>query len=146
MIRRPPRSTRTDTRFPYTTLFRSVPEAHNFACLEQSENGLLPVRCETWRGMIFINLDDNAQPLAEFFAPITAETADFPFEDLVVKDTVVVEMDCNWKAAYDNFLEIYHVNSIHKDTLRSEEHTSELQSLMRISYAVFCLKKKQTKK
>src|SRR3546814_20121295 len=95
----------------------SVPEAHNFACLEKSENGLLPVRCETWRGMIFINLDDNAQPLAEFFAPITAETADFPFEDLVVKDTVVVEMDCNWKAAYDNFLEIYHVNSIHKETL-----------------------------
>src|SRR3546814_20276345 len=93
----------------------SVPEAHNFACLEKSVNGLLPVRCETWRGMIFINLDDNAQPLAEFFAPITAETADFPFEDLVVNDTVVVEMDCNWKAAYDNFLEIYHVNSIQKE-------------------------------
>src|SRR3546814_16737695 len=39
----------------------SVPEAHNFACLEKSENGLLPVRCETWRGMIFINLDGTAR-------------------------------------------------------------------------------------
>src|SRR3546814_18608566 len=67
----------------------SVPEAHNFACLEKSENGLLPVRCETWRGLIFINLDDNAQPLAEFFAPITAETADFrPDERRVGKECV----------------------------------------------------------
>src|SRR3546814_886024 len=158
MTRLPPRSTRTDTLFPYTTLFRSyhswgyaidgklvsVPEAHNFACLEKSENGLLPVRCETWRGMIFINLDDNAQPLAEFFAPITAETADFPFEDLVVKDTVVVEMDCNWKAAYDNFLEIYHVNSIHKDTLAPYlDSKSFVVSLFKGGHARFVTRKKR---
>src|SRR3546814_7860068 len=74
MIRRPPRSTRTDTLFPYTTLFRSLP-------------------------MIVI----SSTPMK---API----------------------------------------SVPDPPARSEEHTSELQSLMRISYAVFCLKKKKTER
>src|SRR3546814_3274425 len=85
MIRRPPRSTRTDTLFPYTTLFRSG-----------------------WRGM-------SAAP-APFPKPAAADVVLCRFPtDLVYP-------------------------------ARSEEHTSELQSLMRISYAVFCLKKKKTKK
>src|SRR3546814_1859323 len=77
MIRRPPRSTRTDTLFPYTTLFRS--------------------------------LDDDRR----------GETA----------------IDRNQRGSAD-IVELERL-------LRSEEHTSELQSLMRISYAVFCLKKKK---
>src|SRR3546814_10919693 len=82
----------------------SVPETHNFNCLVKADRGLVPVRCETWRGFVFINLDQNARSLAETLAPLVEQTAGFPLE-------------------------------------RSEEHTSELQSLMRISYAVFCLKK-----
>src|SRR3546814_9352288 len=76
MIRRPPRSTRTDTLFPYTTLFRST---------------------------------------------------------------------CNAVAAGPRFLKCYDATPLTSGcaTVRSEEHTSELQSLMRISYAVFCLKKKK---
>src|SRR3546814_16349768 len=77
MIRRPPRSTRTDTLFPYTTLFRSS-------------------------GLRVIAADGSAYTPA--------------------------------RSGYQHFAE--HEN-------RSEEHTSELQSLMRISYAVFCLKKKK---
>src|SRR3546814_11025686 len=80
MIRRPPRSTRTDTLFPYTTLFRSVVQQHIGVEYEQFAPG-------------------NRKP--DFFAGFR----------------------CNGN--------------------RSEEHTSELQSLMRISYAVFCLKKKK---
>src|SRR3546814_6743685 len=87
MIRRPPRSTRTDTLFPYTTLFRSVE-------LNKEERG----RCGA------IHLGRQPDPM------------------------------CG--------------ESIWKDVpgVRSEEHTSELQSLMRISYAVFCLKKKKNQK
>src|SRR3546814_8477646 len=80
MIRRPPRSTRTDTLFPYTTLFRS--EA------------------------------DSALKTKSFLSSL---------------DT------------------LYFYNIMIGKTRRSEEHTSELQSLMRISYAVFCLKKKTNK-
>src|SRR3546814_2143385 len=86
MIRRPPRSTRTDTLFPYTTLFRSV-------CRSVTHN-----RC----------------PCASRRRPCS------------VDQTI-----CLNSAAAKRC-----------DLTRSEEHTSELQSLMRISYAVFCLKKK----
>src|SRR3546814_3577245 len=84
MIRRPPRSTRTDTLFPYTTLFRSL------ACAAGAAGAVL----HRLRVAGQFDMDDKAE-IGEVDAP-----------------------------------------------RRSEEHTSELQSLMRISYAVFCLKKK----
>src|SRR3546814_6905829 len=93
MIRRPPRSTRTDTLVPYTTLFRSP---------------IAPYR---------VTVADPAHPLTQGIEP------------------------------FDTTDELYHMEchgDLHVllETERSEEHTSELQSLMRISYAVFCLKKK----
>src|SRR3546814_5858839 len=85
MIRRPPRSTRTDTLFPYTTLFRSPPaQDHRSQRARPAADG----GCRAWP-------DARLQRL-------------------------------------------------HLQLPRSEEHTSELQSLMRISYAVFCLKQKNT--
>src|SRR3546814_8106932 len=89
MIRRPPRSTRTDTLFPYTTLFRSV----------WQKQQLLVV-------IVFRALFE----MGDFFIQARTPGAEFA--------------------------EVFFVR-------RSEEHTSELQSLMRISYAVFCLKKKK---
>src|SRR3546814_4175150 len=98
MIRQPPRSTRTDTLFPYTTLFRSG-------------EGALPD-----------NMEDPAEDIA-----VTGEGATFP-------PSASMSHKCSTKA----------VVIMDGCATRSEEHTSELQSLMRISYAVFCLKKKQT--
>src|SRR3546814_3634812 len=98
MIRRPPRSTRTDTLFPYTTLFRSAHRA--FGRLGQRD----AVICVADR---------------------SAKATDFRSHTR-----------CDGKAGG--------VVASGVDALRSEEHTSELQSLMRISYAVFCLKKKTT--
>jgi phenylpropionate dioxygenase-like ring-hydroxylating dioxygenase large terminal subunit len=95
----------------------SVPDAHDFACLDKSERGLLPVRVETWRGLVFINLDDNAEPLADFMAPLASQTKGYPLEKLVVKDRLFVPMDTNWKTAYHNFLEIYHVGTVHAKSI-----------------------------
>src|SRR3546814_2409059 len=106
MIRRPPRSTRTDTLFPDTTLFRSRLQPGALAA-EQVAMAVaaLPAGVE----------DDEIEQLA----------------DIAVLDDDASVHECLARAE----------RGIAQDR-RSEEHTSELQSLMRISYAVFCLKKK----
>src|SRR3546814_19235009 len=106
MIRRPPRSTRTDTLFPYTTLFRSVDDDMRYRRAKQ-EPFLL--RQWQWSRPVGIGERDQARRRRQ----------EFELESLAV-------------AGLEGFL-------LH----RSEEHTSELQSLMRNSYAVFCLKKKK---
>src|SRR3546814_6288203 len=106
MIRLPPRSTRTDTLFPYTTLFRST------STTDGSSTG------SPFHLMAPLVVDTN---------PSSARrSVDLP--DPTGPVTTVSEPRSR-------------VRSMSK--MRSEEHTSELQSLMRISYAVFCLKKKK---
>src|SRR3546814_13731778 len=95
MVRRPPRSTRTDTRFPYTTLFRSRGRR----------------RRDRWRSSPSATCPHRPGPTP-------------PFRLVALPRA---------RRGHDRALHC-----------RSEEHTSELQSLMRISYAVFCLKKKMT--
>src|SRR3546814_8118134 len=105
MIRRPPRSTRTDTLFPYTTLFRSLPGreiAHELL------GNVCEARCEA--------------------TMLTQETAYAGPPSLLPEH-----------------VHQHRKGAAEQPTHRSEEHTSELQSLMRISYAVFCLKKKKRK-
>src|SRR3546814_10536222 len=98
MIRRPPRSTRTDTLFPYTTLFRRTSPAYA-GCLCRDRNGARALSGHPLRRLLVA----VALPLGAHCFGVGTERGDF----------------------------------------RSEEHTSELQSLMRISYAVFCLNKKK---
>src|SRR3546814_3302707 len=117
MIRRPPRSTRTDTRFPYTTLFRSQ--------LAQAQKQWAALPEATRPRVLFVSVDperDSPDRIGEyahaFHKDTLAATADIPALEAFARSLSLVFM-------------------------RSEEHTSELQSLMRISYAVFCLKKKK---
>src|SRR3546814_10172293 len=123
MIRRPPRPTRTDTLVPYTTLFRSVEEGAVADVLEQVRH--VGERC----------LPDPLAALAAHLrqagdsAVLTAGHGD----ECVATDS----------AAADGTLGDSGGTVV---GARSEEHTSELQSLMRISYAVFCLKKKNNNK
>src|SRR3546814_10863974 len=118
MIRRPPRSTRTYTRFPYTTLFRSR--------MKRSVKRILPDSCL-----------DQARHL-DLSAGLNVK--------LALRHDDVARL----QATGDNDTVTDTPAGRDRDSLglatgapiRSEEHTSELQSLMRISYAVFCLKKK----
>src|SRR3546814_4923378 len=109
MIRRPPRSTRTDTLFPYPTLFRSFRSPAELHPHRQPGGQLRRV-------------------LAEFDLRQVAQARGVFADQRVVRGET-------WLAAD-------HAHLAGEHSSRSEEHTSELQSLMRISYAVFCLKKK----
>src|SRR3546814_6620131 len=108
MLRRPPRSTRTDTLFPYTTLFRSVAA----------------------RDRVLQRVDARLQLDGRRGLHARRKVRGHPGEELIEGDVGLGrEID---------------VEVFAQALVRSEEHTSELQSLMRISYAVFCLTKKKT--
>src|SRR3546814_3298985 len=111
MIRRPPRSTRTDTLFPYTTLFRSVTRA---SLCGHFVNGLNGKRPDTF-----------------------LKTANAFGRKVLERQPTIDRMF--WRIHRDKRSNKRNLIA----SLRSEEHTSELQSLMRISYAVFCLKKQK---
>src|SRR3546814_5037406 len=111
MIRRPPRSTRTDTLFPYTTLFRSAGISHDEVC-DRAVGG----RPSAAAAGVHTDYGEWAATRRRTFKAAQGEPHIF-------FDT----RSRRWQQIRD---------------FRSEEHTSELQSLMRISYAVFCLKKK----
>src|SRR3546814_4567204 len=110
MIRLPPRSTRTDALFPYTTLFRSALPLHGPSQTMALALGLLVA------GRGRLALDHSPQTLSILLIAL------FPALPASIADQRTYLQPLRY---------------------RSEEHTSELQSLMRISYAVFCLKKKK---
>src|SRR3546814_8227137 len=135
MIRRPPRSTRTDTLFPYTTLFRSgrrvdlvqrLPRLHSSAFFEQAL------------------LQDSAHLRSHLRDAIGAGAPRQFGDQREGLRLNGVGPDVHWAGGRWGGRGC--LAAAGDDDGRSEEHTSELQSLMRISYAVFCLKKKNTKR
>src|SRR3546814_2006707 len=120
MLRRPPRSTRTDTLFPYTTLFRSsfpVVGRSTIGTTNPCHQSIFGSVSNWWKGGGLDKVHSSVvapspHGFASAFRPAISDQ-----KRLIKKIT---------------------------SPARSEEHTSELQSLMRISYAVFCLKKKKT--
>src|SRR3546814_1493864 len=131
MIRRPPRSTRTDTLFPYTTLFRSVGPLTAF--------GGLPFT-------LFNAQEDRRREYLSDELHLIGDFGDFNFIAGLYynKDQSYGPSGTQFTAFSVGGTPAAPVTS-HVTNERSEEHTSELQSLMRISYAVFCLKKKKRK-
>src|SRR3546814_3800202 len=123
MIRRPPRSTRTDTLFPYTTLFRSF----------------------------HADLPFDVLSLAVLLFPLPFLLGSFFASSLYRNGPSLKRIDHGWDQVLEPLALTVGISSAGaagivlavelQDAVRSEEHTSELQSLMRISFAVFCLQK-----
>src|SRR3546814_3132554 len=123
MIRRPPRSTRTDTLFPYTTLFRSI------AGNETTTKLIGNMAYRLWQH------PDQRQLLIDdpsLIGNAVEETLRFDGSSQIIVRRAGEDVTMRGKTIPEGA----------RIGLRSEEHTSELQSLMRISYAVFCLKNK----
>src|SRR3546814_7715351 len=125
MIRRPPRSTRTDTLFPYTTLFRSNPADPDYTValnlLPASPNWLSSLGAHP----MYLGLDLRGG--VHFLLQVDMKGALTGRYDSIAGDVRNTLRDA--KIA---------TTGVDRSDMRSEEHTSELQSLMRTSYAVFC--------
>src|SRR3546814_6473003 len=117
MNRRPPRSTRTDTLLPYTTLFRSFLKRGAAACCADQIGA-----CTHFDQYVDFHVGQRGDAIGK--------THRLPYVAHPIIDGIEGRVDGARKIGHQ----------------RSEEHTSELQSLMRISYAVFCLKKKTEEK
>src|SRR3546814_5583398 len=115
MFQRPPRTTRTDTLFPYTTLFRSVHEA-------QGEDGDEHEHLDQAEHLVLLEPGRPREDEDRLDVEHDEHQGEDVVADLALRPHVADRIDA-----------------------RSEEHTSELQSLMRISYHVFCFKQKKEK-
>lgn len=75
--------------------------------------GLFALKCESWRGFIFVNMDANAASLAATIAPLDSRTRDMPLESFRFVRRTTHEIRCNWKNYVENYLEGYHVPLVH---------------------------------
>jgi choline monooxygenase len=80
---------------------------------DKKSHGLIPVRVETWRGLVFATLDAQAVPLVEFLGDLPALLEPYPIESFGKLDQAEFAMECNWKTYTDNFVEGYHIPGIH---------------------------------
>ena len=74
---------------------------------------LMPVRCEVWHGLIFLNLSGTAPPLSEHMAPVAKRYADFDFSEMRLGAVQEYELAANWKLPIENFIEGYHLPWTH---------------------------------
>src|SRR3546814_2159479 len=128
MLRRPPRATRTDTLFPYTTLFRSTADRGRLLPADRMLR-LSPVAFG-WQQAQGAGQRRHAAPRTQAASALVVSAGHDASDHLFHWHRRISRRDQDQHRLMDD--------------KRSEEHTSELQSLMRISYAVFCLKKKKS--
>src|SRR3546814_8816452 len=167
MIRRPPRSTRTDTLFPYTTLFRSL---YGCSSLDRGDDCRLDRFAERFGRLILVRPDERPRQSADSFC-IACRGESIQLVERAVQRCerygIGLGLEYSWEGrgqlllafVEQLFIELFAGTQAHDLDLdidiglqssepdhppcnRSEEHTSELQPLMRISFDVFCLKTK----
>src|SRR3546814_5313129 len=146
MIRRPPRSTRTDTLFPYTTLYRSLDPV--FAATPFGQGRFYGYRTKRFGSLLKRSRHAEALVMAPTLFSLVETVLAGACDRIQLNVAQAIEIHPGevgqfphrdhdmWNGAKGEHEYLVNV-------MRSEEHTSELQSLMRISYAVFCLKKQK---
>ncbi|MFZ0319635.1 MAG: aromatic ring-hydroxylating dioxygenase subunit alpha [Candidatus Sulfotelmatobacter sp.] len=94
---------------------KGIPEFEGVENFDRAQNGLVPVRVETWECFVFINLDNHAAPLTDFLGGLVRRVAQLGISKLHYFDRRTYNIHCNWKVFVDNFLDGgYHVPHLHK--------------------------------
>jgi choline monooxygenase len=94
---------------------KGMPEFDGVKNFERHENGLVPVKVETWEAFVFINLDPQARPLSDFLGGLAKRCAPLGLSNLHFFERRAYDIACNWKVYVDNYLDGgYHVPHLHK--------------------------------
>jgi len=102
----------------------NAPECEGLQDFRKSDFGLTPVRTERWAGLIFVNLDPQAAPLLASLGDLPQQAARFGLDRMRLHERRVYEMECNWKTYIDNYLEGYHLPSVHPSLNRELDYGS----------------------
>ena len=94
---------------------KGMPEFDGVENFDRTQNGLVPIRVETWECFVFVNLDNHAEPLAKFLGRLVQRVAPLGVSKLHYFDRRTYDINCNWKVFVDNYLDGgYHVPHLHK--------------------------------
>jgi choline monooxygenase len=94
---------------------KGMPEFDGVENFDRAQNGLVPIRVETWECFVFVNLDDQAQSLKDFLGSLVPRIAPLGISQLHYFDRRTYDIHCNWKVFVDNYLDGgYHVPHLHK--------------------------------
>ncbi len=94
---------------------KGMPEFDGVENFDRAQNGLVPIRVETWECFVFINLDQDAAPLTDFLGGLVPRVAPLGISKLHYFDRRTYNINCNWKVFVDNYLDGgYHVPHLHK--------------------------------
>ncbi|HTQ63061.1 MAG TPA: SRPBCC family protein [Candidatus Solibacter sp.] len=99
-----------------------TPDVDGVEFFDRSSMGMVPLRCETWEQLIFINFDLNAEPLSAYLGKIPEQSRGFQFEGLQFVERRDYVIDCNWKVYVDNYLEGYHIPIAHPGLMREIDY------------------------
>src|SRR5262249_325612 len=107
----------------------NAPEMEGVAEFSKEKFGLTPLRVEEWEGLVFANPDDNSEPLHRSLRELPQQAAKFSFRKMRLYERRVYEMACNWKTYIDNYLEGYHLPSVHPSLNRELDYNSYTTTL-----------------
>jgi len=110
----------------------AVPDQRDFIELDKSTRGLIPLRCETWGGWLFVNFDADAQPLLDYLGAAVDDFAQFELDGLRFYEKHHFTIGANWKACVDAFMEVYHLQFVHPDTVNELlDHQAAVMGLLK---------------
>ena len=102
----------------------NAPEFDGVQDFSKEKFGLAPIRIAEWEGLIFVNLDSNAEPLIAALRELPEQAAQFKFHKMRLYERRIYEMGCNWKTYIDNYLEGYHLPSVHPGLNRELDYNA----------------------
>ena len=91
--------------------------------------GLAPIKVAEWEGLVFVNLDPNAEPLLTALRELPEQANKFSFHKMRLYERRIYQMECNWKTYIDNYLEGYHLPSVHPSLNRELDYNSYTTTL-----------------